>query len=216
MKKIDEFNDMYKNEYLKDIKWTELYIHPKMMEELYTLNKFSKIKIMDIGCGSSLDSLYYTSKGNDVLCVDSSSGALKKLEALFNLYGFTFNYLNESIFDLKLNKKLKENFDVITDNGLFHHIDKEDYIKYLTSVYYCLKTDGILYIRCHSEFNLDSTDNKLIANRINSDDIIDLYFSKFHILELSTYPVYVEERNITYKMWFIKLKKRQEINIFRR
>jgi cyclopropane fatty-acyl-phospholipid synthase-like methyltransferase len=205
--KRDEFDEVYTNT-LDGIKWTEIFIQPKMAKEFENKIIQAGMDLLDIGSGCSFDSIYYAFHGINTTVLDFSKNAILKLNKLAEIYGIKISSKIMSVLDIYKDISMQGKFDVITDNGLFHHIEAIDRDEYVKSIYHSLKNKGLFYLRSHSEFNTDSTDNYLVAHRIKSDDIISLFFPYFKIIELSTFDVFVDTRNTTYKMWFLKLEKR--------
>ena len=64
-----------------------------------------------------------------------------------------------------------------------------------------------MYIRAISEYVPPSTDNKLKAYRISSDDFLE-FMPYFKIIEMSLFD-YILNPNGRQKMWFVKLKRRK-------
>lgn len=205
--KNQDFEKYYTNK-CNDIKWFEPYIQPKMIEEWNNGYIKPGINLLDVGGGCSLDSVFYATNGVNTDVIDFSQNALKKLSTMADFYGVDINGRHASILDSAELEDVFGKYDVITDNGCFHHIDPEDRSKYFESVYELLKPEGILYIRAVSEYMDPSKDNKLKAYRISSDDILQVEVLKhFKVVELSLFDsVSISEKKP--KMWFIKLQKR--------
>lgn len=200
-----EFDSYYEND-IRQIKWFEPYIQPKMLDEWNNKTIATGMSLLDVGGGCSLDGIFYASNGIHTVVLDYSKKALDKLRKLATSYGVSLEYENSSI--LSVPKHLFGKFDVVTDNGCFHHIEPEDRLKYMDSVYNLLKPGGLLYIRAMSEYVPPSTDNFLRAYRISSDDIArPEILEKFKIIEMSLFDYILNPRG-RQKIWFIKLIRR--------
>ena len=200
-----EFDEMYERK-SSNIKWFEPYIQPKMLDEWNEKQLLSGMKLLDVGGGCSLDSIFYASNGIDTTVVDFSSNALEKLKLMADFYGVKIDCMNHSI--LSMPEQYNRAFDVVTDNGCFHHIEPEDRANYAKAVANLLKKDGLLYIRAMSEYVPPSTDSQLRAYRISSDDILNSNFlDNFKLVEMSLFDYTLNPRG-RQKIWFIKMKRR--------
>jgi cyclopropane fatty-acyl-phospholipid synthase-like methyltransferase len=198
--------DSYYNNNLSHIKWFEPFIQNKMLDEWNNQSIKPGMWLLDIGGGCSLDSIFYSSNGIHTVVLDFAKNALNKLKKLADFFDVDLEYENTSI--LSVPERLFNKFDILTDNGCFHHIDPEDRLQYISSVSRLLKKGGILYIRAISEYVPPSTDNVFKAYRITSDDILRKEFlDEFKLVEMSLFD-YIFNPKGRQKMWFIKLQKR--------
>lgn len=205
MLKQTEF-DSYYNKRLQHIKWFEPYVQPKMVEEWNNQSIKAGMWLLDIGGGCSLDSIFYASNGIHTVVLDFAENALNKLKKIADFYGVKIECENASI--LSVPERLSSKFDILTDNGCFHHIEPEDRLQYINSAYRLLKKGGLLYIRAISEYVPPSTDTSLGAYRISADDITRKEFlDKFKLVEMSLFDYILNPRG-RQKTWFIKLQRR--------
>lgn len=203
--KKDEFNDTYKKK-CGDIKWFEPYIQPKMLEEWNNQVIRKGMSLLDVGGGCSLDGIFYATNGINTTVLDFSPNAINKLKEMAEFFGVKIATVNCSILDVPIS--LYGVFDIVTDNGCFHHIDEEDRSLYFNSVANLVKTGGYLYIRAISEYVPPSSDSNLRAYRISSDDILcEESLKFFKVVEISLFD-YVFNLRGRQKMWFIKLQRR--------
>jgi cyclopropane fatty-acyl-phospholipid synthase-like methyltransferase len=200
-----KFDSYYKIKHQR-IKWFEPYIQPKMLDEWNNQTIKAGMRLMDVGGGCSLDGIFYASNGIHTVVLDFAENALKKLKKMADFYGVEIECEHASI--LSIPERLSNKFDIVTDNGCFHHIEPEDRLKYINSVSRLLKKGGLLYIRAISEFTPPSTDNFLSAYRISADDITRKEFlDNFKIMEMSISENVLNPRG-RQKIWFIKLQRR--------
>lgn len=200
-----EFNSYY-NRKIQDIKWFEPYVQPRMLDEWNNQSIKAGMWLLDVGGGCSLDSIFYASNGIHTVVLDSAETALSKLKKIADFYGVEIECENASI--LSPSEKLFNKFDILTDNGCFHHIEPKDRVQYINSAFNLLKKGGLLYIRAMSEYVPLSTDSLLSAYRISADDITRKEFlDKFKLVEMSLFDYMLNPRGRK-KMWFIKFQKR--------
>lgn len=128
MKYYSEHN----NEYIENTKNADMSNLYEFFEKY--LSKDSK-KIMDLGFGSGRDSLYFKSKGYDVLAIDST------LE--FCEYGkqIGLNVRCIKAEDLDYNNE----FNGIWACASLLHVSSKDLNKVFNKCYKALKSDGIMY-----------------------------------------------------------------------
>lgn len=205
MDKKDIFDTYYYNKVIGEIKWFESFVQPEMIEEYNKKNIRVGMKLLDVGCGCSMDSIFFATKGLDVSALDFSPNALKKLNALASIIGVDVKTINASVLSIPI--QYSKSFDVILDNGCFHHICPEDRGAYVRSVVKALKSGGCLYIRSFSDFEQSSSDTELGAYRISSDVIINTFFQNFKIEEIRLFDYILTSRG-RQKMWFVKLRMR--------
>lgn len=92
--------------------------------------------VLDLGCGTGRDSLYFKDKGFNVTCIDGSENMCKIASEALNQ-----EVLNKNYFDLDY---------IDTFNGVFAcasllHLKNEDLKIILKKIYDSLKYDGIMY-----------------------------------------------------------------------
>jgi len=105
--------------------------------------------ILDVGCGTGENSLFFASHGHDVVGVDSSTRAIRKAQEKANerkIERVTFR-----LADALNLSELKRSFDNAIDCGLFHtftDIQRGKFVKSLRSV---LSTNGKYFMLCFSD-----------------------------------------------------------------
>ena len=144
---------MYK-EYWKD-KWNNVigYRSNQFAKKAYelicpTIKEKQLIRLLDLGCGDGRDSLYFAKKGFDVTSVDFSESGINKLNQIIN---------SKKIINIKLSIKdikeidFQENlFDVIYAHLSLHYFDDEITLQIFNRLYYCLKPNGMIFVKCKS------------------------------------------------------------------
>lgn len=201
------FNDYY-DRTISQIKWFEPFIDPEILEEFNNYSIKEGMNFLDVGCGCSMDSIFFAYKGLNVTAIDFAPNAIDKLNDLAQKIGVKINTLNTSV--LSIPSKYDNIFDIVSDNGCFHHIEPSNRTVYADQIARVLKPNGTLYIRAHSDFESKPISGELRANRISSDVIIDTFFHKFKIEKMYPYN-YIRTSIGVSKVWFIKLKSRSII-----
>lgn len=131
--KTISYYDNFTDEYFK--KTINANMHTKYEEFLKYLPKGSKI--LDLGCGSGRDSLYFIGVGYKVTAIDGS----KRLSSL------AAKYIGQEVRNIEF-----ENIDEIcTYDGVWAcasllHLEKNEMPGVLKKIYNALKEKGILYV----------------------------------------------------------------------
>ena len=111
----------------------------------------SGASVLDLGTGRGQDAEAFCVAGHFVTGVDIV--AIPQAEQLVDLYPRQFRYLNTDIFDARL---APGTFDLVLDNGCFHHQSVEWHARYLQRVARLLRSDGRLVL---SVFTRDAEDS---------------------------------------------------------
>jgi cyclopropane fatty-acyl-phospholipid synthase-like methyltransferase len=140
---MNEFDESYRGTPPWDVG------HPQA--EFVQLERNGEIKgsIIDVGCGTGENSLFFASSGHDVVGVDSSTRAIQKAREKAKereIAGVEFKTVDA--LDLS---ELKRIFDNAIDSGLFHtftDIQRKRYVKNLRSI---LSMNGKYFMLCFSD-----------------------------------------------------------------
>ena len=90
--------------------------------------------VLDIGCGSGDNALFFAQEGFDVWGIDSSPLAIQKAREKSQQRGLPVHFQVLNALELA---KLNRTFDTATDSGLFHTLSDEDrplFVKNLAAV----------------------------------------------------------------------------------
>lgn len=123
-----------------------------------------KGSILDAGCGTGENSLFFANCGNDVTGIDyleepikraKEKAASRKAKAHFEV----LDALNLSLLD--------KQFDNVIDCGLFHVFSNEARVTYISELGKILRSGGSLYLLCFS----DEEPGEQGPRRISKDEI---------------------------------------------
>lgn len=100
--------------------------------------------ILDLGCGSGRDSLYFMEKGFDITAVEGS----QELSELASIH------IDQDVLNMKFDELNFVNvFDGVWANASLHHLTTEEFREILKKIGRCLKIEGVLYMSFkHGEF----------------------------------------------------------------
>jgi ubiquinone/menaquinone biosynthesis C-methylase UbiE len=105
-------------------------------------------KVLDVGCGGGLDSIFLAQCGLRVMGVDLSKRALGIARERAEKARVEVDWLVGSVLGLPVRA---ESFDLVTDRGLFHVIEDIDRLGYSSEMFRVLRPSGCVVIRGASE-----------------------------------------------------------------
>lgn len=152
--------------------------------------KFSG-KILDLGCGNGRHIIEFYKNGFvDVVGIDVSSSAIKLAKANLKNHGVSAKVYCGSVFDLPFND---DEFDLVVDAGLLHHIRKGKWGLYKSEVQRVLKNDGLYfllgfsknsgYIKNFTPVNKNWTVKRGHYNHFFVEGEFEAYFKNFSVLK---------------------------------
>ena len=104
--------------------------------------------ILDAGCGTGENALYFASRGHKVTGIDYLAGPINQAKQKVMERRLTATFL---VLDALALKALPEVFDTVIDCGLFHVFDDEDRRRYVEGLETVLKLNGRLFLLCFSD-----------------------------------------------------------------
>lgn len=96
--------------------------------------KIKKGKALDIGCGNGRNAVYLSKQGFEVDALDLSSDAIEKAKRKAQSEGASVNFTCSSLFDFQFQN---QEYDLVYDAGLLHHIfphRRPEYLKLVASL----------------------------------------------------------------------------------
>lgn len=107
-----------------------------------------KGSVLDAGCGTGENALFFAGRGHKVTGIDFLSNPIEKAKRKAAERGLRATFL---VFDALALKDLPEVFDSAIDSGLFHVFSDEDRARYVAGLASVLKPGGRLYLLCFSD-----------------------------------------------------------------
>ena len=104
--------------------------------------------ILDAGCGTGENALYFASLGQKVTGIDFLEEPIKRAKKKAAERGLSATFL---VKDALTFKDWSERFDNVIDSGLFHVFNDEDRKKYVGGLATVLKSGGRLFLMCFSD-----------------------------------------------------------------
>ena len=104
--------------------------------------------VLDIGCGTGENALFFSGEGHDVCGVDSAPQAIGKAKEKAAERGLPVHFL---VLDALHLTGLNRTFDTATDSGLFHTLSDEDRRVYVDQLAAILSPAGKYFMLCFSD-----------------------------------------------------------------
>jgi cyclopropane fatty-acyl-phospholipid synthase-like methyltransferase len=104
--------------------------------------------ILDAGCGTGENALFFAARGHPVTGIDFLAEPIDRAKQKAAQRGLSATFLVKDALTLK---NWSERFDSVIDSGLFHVFSDEDRIRYVEGLATVLKPGGRLYLLCFSE-----------------------------------------------------------------
>jgi len=114
--------------------------------EQYIKEKGSKVKILDLGCGTANNFINLLKLYPQVYYVGVEPSKQSYLRAQQNLKGLNATIINSYAY--KVHEKIKEKFDIVVSFSVLEHVYRR--MDYLLSAKECLKDDGYFLINYDS------------------------------------------------------------------
>src|SRR6266487_1832211 len=104
--------------------------------------------ILDAGCGTGDNALFFAGRGNKVTGIDFLEEPINRAKRKAVERGLSATFL---VMDALALKDLPEVFDSVIDSGLFHVFSDEDRRRYVEGLASVLKPGGRLFLLCFSD-----------------------------------------------------------------
>lgn len=104
--------------------------------------------ILDVGCGTGDNAIFFAARGHTVYGVDFAPEAIERAKAKAAEAGVDVCFL---VLDALALQRLPVLFDNVLDCGLFHVLGDEDRRRYVESLHCVLKPGGHLWLMCFSD-----------------------------------------------------------------
>ncbi len=164
-------------------------------------------RILDAGCGTGENALFFASRGNRVTGIDFLAEPIKRAKQKATERGLTATFL---VMDALALKDLPEVFDSVIDSGLFHVFSDDDRIKYVAGLATVLKPGGRLFLLCFS----DEEPGTQGPRRVSRQEIEDAFVAgwKVESVAASRFDVRPDITEFIFseggpKAWFVVAKR---------
>ena len=104
--------------------------------------------ILDAGCGTGDNALFFAERGHKVTGIDFLSEPIERAKKKAARRGQSVNFQVQDALALQ---DWSEKFDNVIDSGLFHVFNDEDRKRYVEGLSHVLRSGGTLYLSCFSD-----------------------------------------------------------------
>ena len=126
--------------------------------------------ILDAGCGTGENSLFFAGKGGKVTGIDFLEEAIQRAKRKAAERALSVTFLVKDALTLK---DWPERFDNVIDCGLFHGFSDEDRKEYVEGLATVLKPGGRLFLMCFSDQEPGTVGPRRVAKQELGDAFTD-------------------------------------------
>jgi SAM-dependent methyltransferase len=105
-------------------------------------------EILDSGCGTGENALYFAGRGHPVLGIDFLEGPIREAIRKARERGLDAEFLQMDALTLA---SLDRHFDSVLDSGLFHVFSDEDRARYVAGLAHVVRPGGRIFLLCFSD-----------------------------------------------------------------
>jgi len=105
--------------------------------------------VLDVGCGTGENAMFFAGIGLEVLGVDTSPAAIEKAKK--KAPSLKKSKASFTVADALHLETLGRKFDTITDSGLFHTFSDDDRVLFERSLRSALRIGSIYFVLCFSD-----------------------------------------------------------------
>lgn len=174
---VDKFSKVYDEEPLADICWVTTSVSPALQGLVIDQTIPRGSRVVDLGCGPGVHSIFLARHGMDVVGVDRSSGALERARQLADFYQAEVEFVEGDILDVPLPDATA---DVVHDSFVYHNVRPEARAQYVAEVARILKPGGLLVMTEFSDRMTPGTG----PIRLTGDDMTLPWLDDFTVEEL--------------------------------
>jgi cyclopropane fatty-acyl-phospholipid synthase-like methyltransferase len=163
--------------------------------------------ILDGGCGTGENALYFASRGCKVTGIDFLEDPIQRAKRKAAERGLSVTFLAKDATALQ---GWPERFDNVIDCGLFHGFSDEDRKKYMEGLATILKPGGRLFLMCFS----DEEPGTVGPRRITQKELREAFTEGWVIesIQASRFEVVPNLKDFTFseggpKAWFVVVRR---------
>jgi 2-polyprenyl-3-methyl-5-hydroxy-6-metoxy-1,4-benzoquinol methylase len=105
-------------------------------------------RVLDVGCGTGENALFFASRGIDVTGLDASAVAIARAQAKARRRGLSARFIQGDALQLA---SLGETFDTVTDSGLLHVFSDQEMQQVIRAIHAVLRPSGRYWLMCFNE-----------------------------------------------------------------
>jgi cyclopropane fatty-acyl-phospholipid synthase-like methyltransferase len=179
----------------------------KPQQEFVAVAKQIAGAVLDAGCGTGENALFFAERGCKVTAIDFLAEPIERAKKKATQRGLSVNFLVQDALSLK---DCTEKFDNVIDSGLFHVFSDEDRKRYVEGLAHVLKPGGRLFLLCFS----DEEPGTFGPRRVSKDEL-NLAFAQGWTVESIKPTTFATNPNFKGaefssggpKVWFVVAKR---------
>ena len=164
-------------------------------------------EILDAGCGTGENALFFAGRGHPVLGIDFLAGPIQEARRKAQERGLDADFIQ---MDALVISTLDRLFDSVIDSGLFHVFSDEDRARYVAGLAHVTKLGGRLFLLCFS----DEEPGTLGPRRVPPQEIRHSFADGWTVEEIraSRYEVRPDLEDISFseggpRAWFSVIRR---------
>jgi len=202
---VDPLRNYYKNIYGSrppiEHEWTAGSPPPELINLVWSGVIAPGSRVLELGCGIGTISSFLAVRGLRVTSVDLSSNAIALARKMAAVFGCEVDFRVSDIFDLAISEG---EYDVVVDQGCFHHMQDAEREPYEALVYKALRPGGLYVLQSFS----DQIPGGPEPRRVKSSEILGVFSKNFDLEHLSRVASFSSGPRDNPKVWFCYWYKR--------
>lgn len=134
--------------------------------------------VLDVGCGTGENALFFAARGLEVVGLDSAATAIARARARAADRGLSATFVEGDALALE---SLGRTFDTVIDSGLFHVFSDADRPRFVEAVASVTRPGGLYVLLCFSE-HTPGTEG---PRRVTQAEIRAAFAPGFELLEIA-------------------------------
>jgi cyclopropane fatty-acyl-phospholipid synthase-like methyltransferase len=126
--------------------------------------------VLDAGCGTGENALFFAEKGHPVLGIDFLEYPIQEARRKAQERGLNAEFLRMDALTLTA---LDRQFDSVIDSGLFHVFSDEDRVRYVAGLAHVTRPGGRVFLLCFSDEEPGTQGPRRVSQRELRDSFAD-------------------------------------------
>lgn len=140
----------------------DIYLFDQILKNRFT----PEMKILDAGCGSGRNLVYFLRSGFSVFGIDRNSEAVENVRNLAQMLAHAISPENFQVSSVEKMPFPDETFDLVISNAVLHFADDEKHFHQMTrEMWRVLKPSGMLFARLASTIGIEDKVEKIMERR---------------------------------------------------